>query len=95
MKEEPMPVHRQQKDTTSTVADSTQNQSAPSLLEPQEFQQYLRELARAAIRVVLEGVKREELDALIGVGWGESSRQQQGISQRVLHPRPGHDDGTP
>jgi hypothetical protein len=28
----------------------------------------LRELARGAIRVVLEDVMREELDALIGVG---------------------------
>jgi hypothetical protein len=40
----------------------------------------VRELARGAIRVVLEEMMREELDALIGVGWGESSRQQQGIS---------------
>jgi transposase-like protein len=40
--------------------------------------QYLRELARGALRVVLEGVMREELDALIGVGWGESSPKRNG-----------------
>lgn len=82
-----MPVDRKKKDTTANAADSTQKQSAPTLPTQQEFQQYLRELARSAIRVVLESVMREELDALIGVGWGESSRQQQGLSQRLLHPR--------
>ena len=46
--------------------------------DQQTFQQYLRELARGALRVVLEGVMREELDALIGVGWGESSPKRKG-----------------
>ena len=32
---------------------------------------------------------REELDALIAVGWGESSRQQQRVSHRFLQARPG------
>jgi transposase-like protein len=40
------------------------------LPDQQTFQRYLRELVRGAIRVVLETVMREELDALIGVGWG-------------------------
>ena len=66
-----MPVHRQ-KNTTPPTPGSTQEQTVPPLPDPQTFQQYLRELARGAIRVVLEGVMREELDALIGVGWGES-----------------------
>jgi putative transposase len=79
-----MPVHRQQKDTTPNPSGSTPEQTAPALPE-QQFRQYLRELARGAIRIVLEDVMREELDALIGVGWGESSRQQQGLSQRLLH----------
>jgi hypothetical protein len=35
---------------------------------------------------VVEDVMREELDALIGVRWGESSRQQQRLSQRLLPP---------
>ena len=72
-----MPVHRQKKDTTTTPPGSMQEQTVPPLPDQQTFQQYLRELARGAIRVVLEAVMREELDALIGVGWGESSRQQQ------------------
>src|SRR5258707_13656461 len=81
-----MPVDRKKKDTTANAADSTQKQSAPTLPPQQQFQQYLRELARSAIRAALESVMREELDALIGVGWGESSRQQQGLSQRLLPP---------
>ncbi len=51
-----MPVHRHKKDTT------------PPMPDQQTFQQYLRELARGAIRVVIEDVMCEELDALIGVG---------------------------
>jgi putative transposase len=73
-----MPVHRQKKDTTATALDSTQEQTAPALPDQQTFQQYLRDLARGAIRVVLEDVMREELDALIGVGWGESSPKRKG-----------------
>jgi transposase-like protein len=74
-----MSVHRQKKDTTtSNVPDSTQGQSAPALPNQDEFRQHLRELARGAIRVVLEDVMREELDALLGVGWGESSPKRKG-----------------
>ena len=74
-----MPVHRQKKETTSTTPSSMQEeQTAPALPNQQTFQQYLRELARGALRVVLEGVMREELDALIGVGWGESSPKRNG-----------------
>lgn len=86
-----MPAHGKKKCTTPNPTDSTQGQAAPPLPDQHEFRQHLRQLARGAIRVVLEDVMREELDALIGVGWGESSRQQQRISQRVLYPRPGHD----
>ena len=73
-----MPVHRQKKRTTADATDSSGEQPAPRLPEQQQFQQYLRELARSGIRIVLEGVMREELDALIGVGWGESSPQRKG-----------------
>ena len=72
-----MPVHRK-KDTTPSTPGSMPEQTAPALPEQQSFQQYLRELARSAMRVVLEGVMREELDALIGVGWGESSPNRKG-----------------
>jgi putative transposase len=73
-----MPVHSQKKCTTPNATDSAQGQTAPALPDQQAFQQYLRELARSAIRVVLEDVMREELDALIGVGWGESSPKRKG-----------------
>ncbi len=76
-KGEAMSVHRK-KDTTPALPDSTQEQSAPALPGQQAFHKYLRELARAAIRVMLEGVMREELDALIGVAWGESSPRRKG-----------------
>jgi glycerol dehydrogenase-like iron-containing ADH family enzyme len=49
-----------------------QEQTTPTLPSQQEFHQHLRELARSAVRVVLEDVMREELDALIGVGWGRA-----------------------
>jgi putative transposase len=79
-----MPVHRQKKCTTPNSGDSTPVQPPPPMPDQQEFRLHLRALARGAIRIVLEGVMREELDALIGVGWGESSRQQQRLSQWVL-----------
>jgi putative transposase len=72
-----MPVHRR-KDTTPHPPDSTQEQTAPALPEQQTFQQYVRALARAGLRMVLEGVMREELDALIGAAWGESSPTRKG-----------------
>ena len=81
-----MPVHRQKKDTTPNIPSSMPEQTPLPLPDQQTFQQYLRELARGAIRVVLEGVMREELDAFIGAAWGECSRQQQRLSQRHLHP---------
>ncbi len=73
-----MPVHRHKKDTTTTSLGSTQEQTVPPLPDQQTFQQYLRELARGAIRVVLEDVMRQELDALIGVGWGECNPKRKG-----------------
>jgi putative transposase len=73
-----MSVHRQKKNTTPTPPGSTQEQTVPPLPDQQTFQQYLRELARGAVRLVLEDVMREELDTLIGVGWGESSPRRKG-----------------
>lgn len=85
-----MPIHRQKKLTTADSTDSSGEQPAPRLPDQQHFQQHLRELARSGIRIVLEGIRREELDALIGVSWGESSRQQQRLSQWLLPTRPAH-----
>ena len=73
-----MPVHHHKKDTTPPPSGSTQEPVTPPMPDQQTFQHYLRELARRAIRVVLEGVMCEELDALIGVGWGESSPKRKG-----------------
>jgi putative transposase len=58
------------------VTDSTEGKSVPTptLPDPQEFYQHLHELARRAIRIVLEQVMREELDLFIGIGWGECER---------------------
>ena len=72
-----MPVYGKKRTTTHST-DSTPEQPAPPLPDQQEFHQHLRELARSAIRIVLEGVMREELDALIGVAWGESSPKRKG-----------------
>jgi putative transposase len=72
-----MPVHRK-KNTTMNLSGAIQEQMTPPLPDQQAFQQHLRELARGAIRVVLEGVMREELDGLIGVGWGECSPKRKG-----------------
>ncbi len=46
----------------------------PLLPSQQEFHAYLRSLAQSAVRTVIEAVMREELDAFIGVAWGESSQ---------------------
>ena len=73
-----MPVHRQKKFTISNASDSTPVQPSPPMPNQQEFRLHLRALARGAIRIVLEAVMREELDALIGVGWGESSPKRKG-----------------
>src|SRR5437763_487107 len=73
-----MPVLRKKKDTTPTPPCSTPEQTTPPLPDQQTFQQYLRELARGAIRVVVEDVMREEPDALLGVGWGECSPKRKG-----------------
>ena len=70
-----MPVYRQKKCTTPNATDSTQGQDVPRLPDQQQFHQHLRELARSAIRVVLEAVMSEELDALIGAAWGREQPQ--------------------
>jgi hypothetical protein len=77
-KEDPMPVYRQKKCTTTNATDSTQSGAGcPKVADQQQFHQHLRELARSAIRVVLEAVMREELDALIGAAWGEGSSSKE------------------
>ncbi len=66
------------KRTTSQSPLPKSEPSCPLLPEQQEFHQYLRTLARSAVRVVIEEVMREELDQFIGVGWGECSPKRKG-----------------
>ncbi|GAC1633276.1 MAG: IS256 family transposase [Ktedonobacteraceae bacterium] len=73
-----MPIHRQKKKTTTRLSRSMQEQTTPPLPDQQAFQQYLRELAKSAVRVVIEQVMREELDLFIGVAWGECSPKRKG-----------------
>jgi putative transposase len=77
-KEHVMPVHPKKKDTLPNTPSSTQEQIPPSLPEQQAFHQHLRALAQSAVRTVLELVMREELDALIGVSWGECNPKRKG-----------------
>jgi transposase-like protein len=72
-----MPVPKKKRITPENVL-STSEPSSPQLPEQQEFHQHLRTLAQSAVRVVLETVMREELDALIGVAWGECSPKRKG-----------------
>ncbi len=72
-----MPVSKKQR-TTSPPVVSTPESSSPVMLEQQEFHQYLRTLAQSAVRTVIEAVMIEELDAFIGVAWGECSPKRKG-----------------
>jgi putative transposase len=72
-----MPVPKKKR-TTPETAPSTSEPSSLLLPEQQEFHQHLRTLAQSAVRTVIETVMREELDAFIGVGWGECSPQRKG-----------------
>jgi putative transposase len=72
-----MPVPKKKR-TTPETALSTSEPSSLLLPEQQAFHQHLRTLAQSAIRTVIETVMREELDAFIGVGWGECSPKRKG-----------------
>jgi transposase-like protein len=72
-----MPGPKKKRITPENVV-STSESSSPPLPEQQEFHQHLRMLAQSAVRTVLETVMREELDAFIGVGWGECSPKRKG-----------------
>jgi putative transposase len=74
-----MPVTKK-KPITLTPEPSMSDPSSPVLPEQQVFHQHLRRLAQSAVRIVIETVMREELDAFIGAAWGERSRQQQRVS---------------
>ncbi len=71
-----MPVSKK-KSTTLEVKPSTSTLSGP-LPAQDQFQQHLRQEARGVMRVFLQSVMREELDALIGCQWGEHSPERAG-----------------
>ena len=73
-----MPVSSQQERITPTNTATTSEQSPPLLPSQQEFHRYLRLLTQSAVRTVIEAVMREELDALIGAAWGESTPKRKG-----------------
>jgi hypothetical protein len=77
-----MPVHGKKR-TTPHSADSRQGQSAPALPDQDEFRQHVRELARGAIRVVLEEVMRCAASAHVG-----SLQEEQEVESNDLlgHP---------
>ena len=70
-----MPVPKKGTTTDRETARLESSASPPLLPEQQEFHQYLRALAQSAVRIVLEVVMREELDAFIGAAWGECVRR--------------------
>jgi putative transposase len=72
-----MPVSKKKRTTSESVLSKSEPTSPP-LPEQQEFHHYLRTLAQGAVRTVLEVVMREELDAFIGVAWGECSPKRKG-----------------
>jgi transposase-like protein len=52
--------------------------SAQPLPDPSEFHQHIREQARVGLRVLLESVMQEELQALLGAAWGEHTQERRG-----------------
>ncbi len=73
-----MPVSSKKKRITPASDASTVEPSPSMLPGQQEFHFYLRTLAQSAVRTVIEAVMREELDAFIGVAWGECSPKRKG-----------------
>src|SRR5438876_568714 len=72
-----MPVSKKKRTTSSPTA-STPESSSPVMPDQHAFHQYLRALAQSAVRTVIEAVMIEELDAFIGVAWGECSPKRKG-----------------
>jgi putative transposase len=73
-----MPVPKKRITSSPETPPLESSSSTPVLPQEQEFHQHLRALARAAVRVVIEEVMREELDQFLGVAWGEYSPKRKG-----------------
>lgn len=72
-----MPVDKKKR-TTSKTPPPTLEPTSLVLLDQQEFHQHLRVLAQGVVKQVIEMVMIEELDALLGVAWGECSPKRKG-----------------
>jgi putative transposase len=72
-----MPVSKKKR-TTLTSEPSMSDPSSLVFPEQQVFHQHLHRLAQSAVRIVIETVMREELDAFIGAAWGESTPKRKG-----------------
>src|SRR5690242_6770324 len=72
-----MPLPKK-KSITSNTNPVVSEQASPALPEQQTFHEHLRALTRDAVRVVIEEVMREELQAFLGAAWGESTPERKG-----------------
>lgn len=72
-----MPVDKQQH-TTLTPTPPTAESSSPQEVVQQAFHQQLRAHKRAAVRLVMEEIMREELTQFVGAQWGECNPQRTG-----------------
>lgn len=73
-----MPVPKKKGITSEGGSSRAEPTSSAELPSPQGFREYLRNLAQEAMRTLLEGVMREELEALLGVEWGECNPKRKG-----------------
>jgi putative transposase len=71
-----MPVSNK-KHTTPRQASTASIPPQP-LPDPSEFYEHLKEQARVGLRVLLERVMQEELQALLGAEWGEHTEKRTG-----------------
>src|SRR5260221_13488228 len=73
-----MPAHKKQHITREESQPRTSASSVPSLPAPEVFHQYLRTQIRDTTRVVMEEIKREELERFVGAAWGECTPARKG-----------------
>src|SRR5437868_11393390 len=71
-----MPVPK--KRTTSLSEATKVEPSDHQMPDEQEFRQRMRNLAVSAMRVVIEGVMREELEQCLSAAWGECTPERKG-----------------
>ena len=72
-----MPVPKKER-TTSNTGSQMVEQVSSHLPDQQTFHEHLRTLTRHAVRVVIEEVMREELQAFLGAAWGEITPHRKG-----------------